>query len=89
MPAVHTGDEGPTLSVYSRTYCHLCDDMITGLRSLQARFRFRIEVIDVDADAALEDRYGEDVPVLVHGDRELCRHRLDARFVTDYLAGIG
>lgn len=89
MPAVHTDDEGATLSVYSRSYCHLCDDMITGLRSLQARFRFRIEVIDVDADATLEDRYGEDVPVLLHGERELCRHRLNTALISDYLAKIG
>jgi thioredoxin reductase (NADPH) len=63
--------------------------MITGLQALQARFRFSIEVIDVDADAALESRYGEDVPVLTHGERELCRHRLDTALVTDYLAQIG
>ena len=63
--------------------------MITGLQALQARFRFSIEVIDVDADAALETRYGEDVPVLKHGERELCRHRLHTALVTDYLAQIG
>jgi thiol-disulfide isomerase/thioredoxin len=78
-----------TLTVLSRTYCHLCDDMIAGLQELQARFHFRIDVVDVDADAELESRYGEDVPVLLSGDRELCRHVLDRGFVTDYLAGIG
>ncbi|HYH41158.1 MAG TPA: glutaredoxin family protein [Burkholderiales bacterium] len=84
-----TESQATTLTLYSRTYCHLCDDMITGLHALQARFRFGLEVIDVDADAGLEDRYGEDVPVLTHGDRELCRHRLDTALVTDYLAEIG
>lgn len=79
----------PTLTVYSRNYCHLCDDMIAGLRVLQARFRFRLEVLDVDSDAALESRYGEDVPVLAHGARELCRHRLDSALVSDYLVQIG
>ena len=74
------------LTLYSRTYCHLCDEMIAGLRELQARFHFELEVLDVDADAALESRYGEDVPVLVHGGRELCRHRLDRAGVTAYLA---
>jgi len=78
-----------TLTVLSRTYCHLCDDMIAGLHELQARFQFRIEVVDVDADAELESRYGEDVPVLLSGRKELCRHVLDRCFVTDYLAGIG
>jgi hypothetical protein len=74
------------LSVYSRSYCHLCDELIAGLRELQARFRFELEVLDVDADPALERRYGEDVPVLVHGETELCRHRLDRAGVTAYLA---
>ena len=62
--------------------------MISGLHALQARFHFELETVDVDADAALETRYGEDVPVLLHAGRELCRHRLDARLVTDYLAKI-
>ncbi len=79
----------PELTLYSRAYCHLCDDMIAGLRSLQARFPFRLEIVDVDADDALERRYGEDVPVLVHGPTELCRHRLDLRRVTDYLVQLG
>ena len=81
--------EPPRLTVYSRTWCHLCDDMIAGLQPLQARFRFRLDIVDVDADGDLENRYGEHVPVLLHGSRELCRHRLDTALVTDYLAGIG
>ena len=78
----------PRLTLYSRTYCHLCDDMIAGLQPLQARFHFVLDVVDVDSDPGLEARYGEDVPVLLHGRRELCRHRLDSALVTDYLAGI-
>ena len=78
----------PRLTLYSRTYCHLCDDMIAGLQPLQARFHFTLDIVDVDSDADLEARYGEDVPVLLHGRRELCRHRLDGALVTDYLAGI-
>jgi hypothetical protein len=74
------------LKVYSRNYCHLCEDMIAGLEALQARYRFELSVIDIDADPALTARYDEDVPVLAHGERELCRHRLDVPFVSDYLA---
>jgi hypothetical protein len=80
--------DGPTLTVYSRNYCHLCDDMIAGLRALQARFHFTLDIIDIDPDPVLEARYGEDVPVLTHGRRELCRHALDASLVTDYLSEI-
>ncbi len=63
--------------------------MIAGLRKLQARFHFDVDVVDVDRDGALCRLYGEDVPVLAAGHRELCRHRLDTALVTDYLAQIG
>ena len=46
--------------------------MAAALRSLGVRF---VEV-DVDADAALEQRYGEHVPVLLRDGIEVCRHRL-------------
>ncbi len=79
----------PVLSVYSRNYCHLCEEMIAGLRALQSRHRFDLRIVDVDAEPALEQRYGERVPVLVHGDVELCHYRLDVSAVTDYLVKIG
>jgi len=77
------------LTVYGRTYCHLCDDMIAGLRDLQAGARFELEIIDVDSDPALEARYGELVPVLVGADGEICHYHLNAAKVNDYLSKIG
>lgn len=74
-----------TLTVYSRERCHLCEEMIAGLRQLQARFHFGLVVTDVDSDPALGERYGEHVPVLVHGERELCRFVLDPGAVTAHL----
>lgn len=79
---------GPALTLYSRTWCHLCDDMLSGLRSLQSGQPFALTVIDVDSDPALEQRFGEFVPVLMHGDRELCHYHLDSAAVTDYLRKI-
>lgn len=65
--------------VLSRSYCHLCDDMIAALEAFQGRnqVEFNIEVIDVDADAALESKYGDKVPVLLHGESEICHYFLD------------
>ena len=79
------GTERPLLTVYSRPYCHLCEDMIEGLRAMQARYAFDLQVVDIDDDPALEERYGHDVPVLAHGARELCRHALASAAVTEYL----
>jgi Glutaredoxin-like domain (DUF836) len=78
------------LTLLSRAYCHLCDEMEAALRPLIEATP--LEVIDIDAPehAALEARYGEAVPVLFAGDpsdgRELCRYRLDAAQVVAALA---
>ena len=60
--------------------------MIAGLQELQARFAFAVAVVDVDADAQMTRRYGDHVPVLAHGDHELCRHRFEPAGVTAYLS---
>ena len=44
-----------------------------------------VELIDVDENPLLEKKYGEYVPVLLHGDVELCRFVLDVGKVRDYL----
>lgn len=76
------------LTVYSRGYCHLCDDMIAALRLLQGRFVFDVDIVDVDTDAALEARYGEKVPVLMSAPdgEELCHYFLDEPAVTAFLS---
>jgi hypothetical protein len=49
---------------------------------------FEIQVLDVDADPALEAKYDELVPVLVDGEGcELCHYFLDAAKVREYLNG--
>ena len=67
----------PRLVVYSRAYCHLCDDMVAALSVLQQESPVTLEVVDVDADPALEARYDERVPVLVCDGIEVCHHFLD------------
>jgi hypothetical protein len=73
------------LTLYGRGYCHLCDDMLAALRELRARLRFEVEVIDVDSDPLLESRYGQLVPVLMHGDTEICHYHLDLARLTAHL----
>ncbi|MFT5645201.1 MAG: hypothetical protein ACI83P_002768 [Janthinobacterium sp.] len=63
--------------------------MLDALQALHSAARpFTVEVIDVDADAALVEKYDELVPVLF-GDiegAELCHYFLDEMKVRQYLA---
>jgi thioredoxin reductase (NADPH) len=76
------------LTLLSRHYCHLCHDMEVALAPLAREFGATISVVDVDAFPALEARYDERVPVLLHGDVELCHYYLDEPKTREYLAGI-
>lgn len=78
-------DAVPRLTLYSRSYCHLCDDMVVRLRQLQAGIHFEFDVVDVDRDPVLERRYGDKVPVLACGERELCHYFLDPAVITAFL----
>lgn len=79
----------PRLTLYSRAWCHLCEEMRDALEPLARAFGATVEVIDVDADPALVERYDELVPVLVCDGVELSRYRLDAERVRSALASHG
>jgi hypothetical protein len=68
--------------IYSRSYCHLCEDLRDALRQALGATPAHVEMIDVDADDALVARYDELVPVLMGQGRdgqwhELCHYHLD------------
>ncbi len=76
------------LTLLSRSYCHLCHDMEMALKPLAVEFGVNVSIVDVDSDPALEAKYDELVPVLLHGETELCHYFLDAAKTREYLAGI-
>ncbi|MFC4637112.1 glutaredoxin family protein [Deinococcus hohokamensis] len=57
----------PTLTLYARAGCHLCEQAEANLQALA----FAFTVVDVDHDPSLRARYDHDVPVLAHGERVL------------------
>jgi hypothetical protein len=75
----------PELTLYYREGCHLCDDMLQALRGLQPCLGFELRVVDVDRDPGLQRRYDEWVPVLSHGEREICHYRLDEAALREVL----
>ena len=62
--------------------------MAVAMTPLLDEYGIEMEVVDVDSDPALEARFGEFVPVLLSGNTELSRFRLDVSKVRDYLGEI-
>jgi hypothetical protein len=69
------------LTLLSRPYCHLCDEMRDAVHTVAQRHGTAVIEVDVDAFPDLEARFGDAVPVLMLGapadEVELCRHRFD------------
>ncbi len=77
--------ERPTLTLYCREGCHLCETMLQALRGLQSRLGFDMLVVDVDRDPDLRRRYDEWVPVLQGGGQEICHYHLDLAALEAFL----
>lgn len=60
--------------------------MRAALAPLVAEQGCAVDEIDVDTDPALEARWGELVPVLLAGERELCHYRLDRVALAEFFA---
>lgn len=71
------------LTLLSRAYCHLCDEMLAAVSPIAQAHGAAVLVVDVDEprNAALEALWGDRVPALFEGDPVpeslLCAHHLD------------
>ncbi|MFZ6800017.1 glutaredoxin family protein [Undibacterium sp. Di24W] len=80
----------PSFTLYSRSYCHLCDDMLLQLQQYLGDVDIPIAVVDVDADEELLTRFDELVPVL-YGQKEgeeskqICHYFLDLEQLKTFL----
>lgn len=76
----------PRLTLYLRHGCHLCEAMLAQLQPWQTELGFELETVDIDDDPALEDAYGELVPVLKLGESEICHYFLEVSKLQQYLS---
>jgi len=66
------------LILYYRERCHLCDAMRKALVAFSHnRQSLDWKEIDIDRDTALVRRYDALVPVLCHGETEICHFFFD------------
>jgi glutaredoxin len=69
----------PTVTLYGRPGCHLCDEARADLRRLRADVPFVLEERNIEADVALLRHYLERIPVIALDGEELYDFRLDVR----------
>ena len=71
--------KGATLRFHTRPGCTLCQKAWPVAQELARRHGLELRPVDVSGDPELEVRYGERIPVLVLGERELGWGLLSAR----------
>jgi glutaredoxin len=68
-----------TLILYTRKDCCLCEEMKAVVRPVAERFNFTLRELDVDSSAELQERYGNEVPVLLVNGRKAFKYRVTAK----------
>jgi len=53
------------VTIYSRSNCHLCEVALDVLEEMRVELDFQIVKILIDKDPVLEEKYGEQVPVIL------------------------
>ena len=54
----------PTVTVYGREGCHLCEDALAVVRRVAADLPVEVRTVDIEADPALLRAYMERIPVV-------------------------
>lgn len=77
----------PTLYVYSRRGCHLCDVLVEELLPLLDG-RLDLEVRDIDTRDDWKERFNVRIPVVEFDGKVVCQYRLDRPAIEAILAGL-
>jgi glutaredoxin len=74
-----------TLTLYSKSDCHLCVEAMTALRHLQQELGFELEERDITTDDALQRAYFERIPVVALDGEVLFEYFVDEAILRERL----
>lgn len=77
------------LTLLTRPGCHLCEEALRQIQPLLPTEGAHLHVVDIDTDRSLRHLYGNDIPVVFLGSREIARHRVDPDELRRELARVG
>lgn len=65
------------VTLFSRPGCHLCDDARAIIAAVCADLGEQVTEVDIDSSPALQERYGEEIPVTLVDGRQIGFWRVD------------
>ena len=72
------GDSLKTFKFFYRNGCHLCEDMYQLIQPYELSHKVTIEMLNIDKNSDLQDKYGLLIPVLADIDEnEICHYFFD------------
>lgn len=74
------------ITLYSKADCHLCEEVHATLQQVRQEIAFDFEEIDITTDAALFERYGLKIPVVLIDGVERFWFRINERRLRRELA---
>ena len=76
-----------TVTLYAKFGCHLCDDARDVVEAVLAEYEGRASLveIDIEEDPALQRLYGEEIPVVMIGERRHAQWFVDETKFRDRL----
>jgi thiol-disulfide isomerase/thioredoxin len=74
-----------SITFYTRQGCPLCDDAFRRLNPVAEKLGRSIEVVDIDLDLALLEKYNDRVPVIEYDDHVVAEGIVDIDVVATYL----
>jgi len=70
------------VTVYSRLGCNLCEIAIDKIKSVNSEIDFELEIKLIDDDKTLQEKYNDEVPVILIDDQVHDYWRIDVeRFI--------
>ncbi|HWH93435.1 MAG TPA: glutaredoxin family protein [Baekduia sp.] len=79
----------PTIDLYGRPGCHLCDDARAQLAALREELHFTLAEHDIETDEDLHRRYLERIPVVVLDGEHLFDFFVDEAVLRERLGTVG
>jgi glutaredoxin len=79
----------PTVTLYGRPGCHLCDDARVVLDRVRAEVPFEVHSVNIEDDDALFRAYLERIPVVAIDGEEVYDYHVDEADLRARLATVG